>query len=196
MGYFSRRAQLFCLSAGLPMLLSFVGMQVFAEVSRRHEVTAFARRNSTVDQTLWSASRARAYNAGLVLDLGTPIAVLRIPSLRLEVPVYPDDSERYLNRGVGIISGMRMPGEGGHVGIAGHRDGFFRVLKSISRGDRIELQTRAGPQTYRVSSIRIVSSTDRHVLAETAEPSVTLVTCYPFYYIGSAPQRFIVHAER
>lgn len=196
MGDFSRRAQLSCLCVGLPLLLSFVGMRVFAEVSRSREVAAFNKDTPAVDQALWSASRARAYASGLAIDIGAPVAVLRIPSLGLEVPVYPDDGERYLNRGVGIISGTRLPGEGGHVGIAGHRDGFFRVLKNISPGDRIELRTRAGPQVYRVSSIRVVPSTDRHVLAETAEPSVTLVTCYPFYYIGSAPQRFIVHGER
>src|SRR4029450_12771554 len=115
------------------------------------------------------------------LDLEAPVAILRIPALRLEVPVYASDGEPYLNRGVGIISGMHLSDEGGHVGIAGHRDGFFRALKNISHGDSVELLTRTGVRRYHVSSIRVVARTDRHVLADTVAPSVTLVTCYPFY---------------
>jgi sortase A len=195
MDNFYRRLQVCCMCLGVSLLLLFAGARVLGEVSSRQQVAAFER-EVAVDRSLWSPSRARAYEAGLRLDLEAPVAILRIPSLRLEVPVYARDSEQYLNRGVGIITGMHMPDEGGHVGIAGHRDGFFRALKTISHGDRIELRTRSELRVYRVSSIRVVSQTDRHVLADTVAPSVTLVTCYPFYFVGSAPDRFIVHGER
>jgi sortase A len=190
-----RRLQLCSLCIGITLLLLFTAAQVYAQVSSRQQVAAF-KRSAAVDQSLWSSSRARAYETSLRLDIDAPVAILRIPSLRLEVPVYASDGEQYLNRGVGIIAGMHLPDDGGHVGIAGHRDGFFRALKNISHDDSIELQTRTGVRRYHVSSIRVVARTDRHVLADTVAPSVTLVTCYPFYFVGSAPDRFIVHAER
>jgi sortase A len=190
-----RRLQVGSLCVGISLLSLFTGARVFAQVSSRQQIAAFER-NAAVDRSLWSSSRARAYETSLRFELDAPVAILRIPSLHLEVPVYARDGWQYLNRGVGIISGMHLPDEGGHVGIAGHRDGFFRALKNISQGDAIELLTRTGVRRYHVSSIRIVARTDRHVLADTVAPSVTLVTCYPFYFVGGAPERFIVHAER
>ena len=191
----SQRLRLCCVYLGVALLLLFVGARVFAEISSRRQIAAFERNLQAPDQSSWSRSRARAYAQALSLDLGEPVAVLRIPAVNLRVPVYGSDSERYLNRGVGVISGMHLPDRRGNVGIAGHRDGFFRALKDIARGDLIELQTQAGLRTYRVRWIQIVPQSDRHVLADTAAPSVTLVTCYPFYYIGSAPLRFVVHGE-
>jgi sortase A len=87
---------------------------------------------------------------------------------------------------------MGLPDKGGNIGIAGHRDGFFRVLKDIQPGQRIEVETRARVHRFRVVSTEVVDPTDLHVLADTLEPTVTLVTCFPFYFLGSAPQRFIV----
>ena len=89
---------------------------------------------------------------------------------------------------------MGTPDTGGNVGIAGHRDGFFRVLKDIKVGDVIEVRTRIKMHRYRVTSIDIVDKTDKRLLADTDEPGVTLVTCYPFYFLGNAPQRYIVAA--
>jgi sortase A len=121
--------------------------------------------------------------------------VLRIPRIGLQVPVLPGSDDLTLNRAVGIIPGTAMPGEAGNVAIAGHRDGFFRGLKDLETGDAIELETLAGKQEYRVASIRIVDDTELSVLAPTTEPVLTLVTCYPFYFIGNAPQRYIIRAE-
>ena len=118
--------------------------------------------------------------------------MLRIPSLNLEVPVFEHDDELSLNRGAGLIAGMGLPDRGGNVGIAGHRDGYFRVLKDIKVGDLIEIRTRIKLHRYRVTSIDIVDETDNRRLADTELPAVTLVTCYPFYFLGNAPQRFIV----
>ena len=100
-----------------------------------------------------------------------------------------------LNRGVGRIAGTSRVGESGNLGIAGHRDGFFRGLKDIAVGDKIELATANGTDTYVVDKIQIVNPNDVTVLRPTLESSLTLVTCYPFYFIGGAPQRYIVHAS-
>jgi len=101
-----------------------------------------------------------------------------------------------LNRGVGHIDGTPRPGEPGNVGIAGHRDGFFRGLKDVTAGDVIEVETLSQRLRYRIQSLTIVSPQSVDVLEPTAEPALTLVTCYPFYYVGSAPQRFIVRARQ
>jgi sortase A len=122
------------------------------------------------------------------------VAVLTIPSLKLEVPVFDNDDELSLNRGAGLVAGMGRPDTGGNVGIAGHRDGFFRALKDIKVGDEIVIRTQLKLHRYRVTSIDIVEKFDNRLLADTELPGVTLVTCYPFYFVGNAPQRYIVAA--
>ena len=124
-----------------------------------------------------------------------PLAILRIPDLGLEVPVYASASDLHLNRGAGLIEGMGLPDKGGNLGIAGHRDGFFRVLKDVVPGQRIEIETQKRKHSYRVVSTEVVDPTDLRVLADTLDPTVTLVTCFPFYFLGSAPQRFIVRGQ-
>jgi sortase A len=149
-----------------------------------------------VDDSLWSEKRIRAYRDSLAMQFDAPIAVLRIPKLRLEVPVLEGTDDLSLNRGVGWIDGTARPGERGNLGIAGHRDGFFRGLKDIGTGDTMTLETLAGSEDYVVDGIRIVNPEDTFVLDATAEPVLTLVTCYPFYFVGDAPQRYIVRAVR
>jgi len=99
-----------------------------------------------------------------------------------------------LNRAVGHIEGTASPGENGNVGIGGHRDSFFRGLKDVVTGDEIEILTQKESTTYVIDQITIVNPSDVSVLAPRSRSSVTLVTCYPFYFIGSAPQRYIVQA--
>lgn len=146
------------------------------------------------DQSLWSVQRIKAYASSFAGDLEPPLAVLRIPKLQLEVPVLNGTDELTLNRGVGRIAGTAFPGEDGNIGIAGHRDGFFRGLKSMAAGDAIELSTPRTTAVYRVQRIRITSPHDTSVLQPRSEPSLTLVTCYPFYFAGHAPKRYIVEA--
>jgi sortase A len=100
-----------------------------------------------------------------------------------------------LNRGVGRIAGTSLPGQGGNIGIAGHRDGFFRTLKDIRTGDAIELVTTSGKDIFVVDQIRITNRGDVSVLRPRAKRSLTLVTCYPFYFVGPAPSRYIVEAS-
>jgi sortase A len=121
--------------------------------------------------------------------------VLRIPRLTLEVPVYGDTSDLNLDRGAGRIPGTAGLEQSGNIGIAAHRDGFFRKLKDVELGMVIILEHSGRAQRYHITEISIVSPEDGSVLAPTDKPSVTLVTCYPFYFVGSAPQRFIVRGE-
>ena len=111
------------------------------------------------------------------------------------MPVFDGTDDLILNRGAGRISGTAKPGQPGNIGIAAHRDGFFRGLKDIRVGDRIELRTQGDASLYAVDDIEIVQPTDVTVLRNRPSPSLTLVTCYPFYFVGDAPQRYIVHAS-
>lgn len=146
------------------------------------------------DQGLWSAQRVRDYTAGAEDAGAPPLALLTIDTLDLTVPVYDGTEEDVLSRGVGRVRGTARVDTEGNLGIAGHRDSFFRPLKDIREGDRIELRTAGGTVTYSVSSIVIVDPEDVSVLAPTSERTLTLVTCYPFYYVGHAPKRYIVKA--
>jgi sortase A len=152
---------------------------------------AFAVR---VDQRLWDPGRIKAYARTLARPAPPPLAVLHIRRLGLEVPVLEGTDEWTLDRAVGHIEGTAGPGETGNIGIAGHRDGFFRVLKDVATGDVLELALRGGPRRFRVEHVSIVGPDDAEVIAPTARSLVTLVTCYPFYFVGPAPQRFIVQA--
>lgn len=123
-----------------------------------------------------------------------PVAVLRIAKLGIEVPVYPDLTELNLSRGAGWVGGTAAPNTGGNMAIAAHRDQYFRPLKDIQVGDSMELESLSGRGEFRVSRIAIVDPEDVSVLDDTAVSTITLVTCYPFYFIGNAPQRYIVQA--
>jgi sortase A len=152
-----------------------------------------APKNET-DYTLWAKARIRAYRAMANLSLDAPVAVLSIPRLRLTVPVFEGTGSTALNRGLGRIAGTAGLGTSGNLGIAGHRDGFFRVLKDIELGDLIQIRTRGGEDIYAVASRTVVDRRNTGVLQPTSYPVLTLVTCYPFYFVGDAPERFIVKA--
>lgn len=123
-----------------------------------------------------------------------PLGVLEIPSIHLQVPLMEGADAQNLNRGVGRIPGTARPGETGNIGIAGHRDSFFKKLKYVKAGDQVVLRSAAGTDTYVVSQFQIVSPRDVSVLRAKDSPALTLVTCYPFAFIGSAPERFVVTA--
>src|SRR3954469_5549597 len=147
-----------------------------------------------VDMKLWSTARVKAYKAVLTQDTPPTLAILRIPRLKLEVPVYDGTSDAVLDLAAGRIEDTALPGTPGNVGIAAHRDGFFRVLKDIKEGDALVLDTPVATEQYKVEWIRITTPEDVSVIDPTPGPAVTLVGCYPFYHVGSAPQRFIVRA--
>jgi sortase A len=148
-----------------------------------------------VDFSLWSSKRISDYRDALTRHVSPPLAVLRVPKIHLEVPVFDGTDELTLNHGVGRIIGTSKPGQPGNVGIAGHRDGFFRGLKDIGVGDAVVLITLQGIQKYGVDHVQIVEPDDVSILSDRGFPSLTMVTCYPFYFIGDAPQRYIVQCS-
>jgi sortase A len=119
---------------------------------------------------------------------------LRIPRLNVTAMVREGADSATLRRAVGHIPGTALPGHAGNVALAGHRDTFFRALRNIKKDDTIDFETESGTYQYVVESTKIVAPRDVGVLAASRDKSLTLVTCYPFYYVGSAPKRFIVRA--
>ncbi|MCI0418797.1 MAG: class D sortase [Acidobacteria bacterium] len=144
----------------------------------------------------WATQRPHRRQQTLPSGTLPPIGRLQIPAIDLSVIVLAGTDEWTLNRAAGHIEGTALPWELGNTGIAGHRDSFFRGLRKISRNDRILLTTTRGVFQYRVEAVEIVDPTDVQVLKASLHPTLTLVTCYPFYFVGSAPKRFIVKAER
>jgi sortase A len=188
---------------GLACLVTWGALHIERATGARHELERFAvlkaaasQQTATPDLSLWGSERIRAWRRTLNEPAPPPIAVLRIPKIRLEVPVLPGTDDFALNRAVGHIEDTALPGTDGNSGIAGHRDGFFRGLKDIGPDDAIEVETLRGKEVYRVERIWVVAPEDVSVLDPTPTRSLTLVTCYPFYHVGPAPQRYIVRAVR
>jgi sortase A len=136
-------------------------------------------------------------------SLSTPVAAangligrMEIPRLGLSAIVVEGTGRTALRRGVGHIPGTALPGEAGNVGLSGHRDTFFRPLKDLRTTDEIRFSTLKGDFRYEVESLRVVEPSDVGVLAPSGENVLTLVTCYPFFYIGAAPKRFVVRARQ
>lgn len=127
---------------------------------------------------------------------GDVIGEMGVPRLGLKVIVVQGDSAKILRRAVGHIIETALPGKVGNVTLAGHRDSFFRPLRNIQPGDAITFKTLDGDFRYRVESTAVVPPDDLQVLEPSSERMLTLITCFPFYYIGSAPNRFIVHARQ
>jgi sortase A len=125
---------------------------------------------------------------------GSTIGRVEIPRLGVSAVIRAGSDARTLRLAVGYIPGTALPGENGNMGLAGHRDTFFRKLRNINPDDEIRVTTKDGVYHYYVQRTDIVQPNDVWVLNSTAYPALTLVTCYPFSYIGSAPQRFIVRA--
>jgi sortase A len=139
-----------------------------------------------------AASTAKLPEAGRAGLIGR----IEVPRLDVSVVVMEGSSEAVLRHAAGHIEGTPLPGEPGNVGISAHRDTFFRPLRNIRENDIVAVTTLRGEYRYRVVSTRIVSPGDVWVLKASNHEVLTLVTCYPFYFIGAAPGRFIVRAER
>ena len=120
---------------------------------------------------------------------------MEIPKLHLSAVVFQGTDSSVLDDGVGHLEGSALPGQNGNVVLAAHRDTFFRSLRNIKRGDLITVTTPSGIRQYSVDSTEVVSPTDISVAYPTPKPTLTLITCYPFYYVGHAPKRFIVRAR-
>jgi sortase A len=168
-------------------LLSYVGANyIYARFYQAHLLTQFVPHPPVLS----------SINAQNPLLEGMPIGKLEIPRLNLSVVVLEGVEENTLRLAAGHVPQTSLPGRPGNVAIAAHRDTFFRSLRHIQNNDLIRLTTNEGVFEYVVDWTRIVKPTDVEVLAPTDKPSVTLVTCYPFRYVGSAPDRFIVRARQ
>ena len=189
-----RTVEILAWTVGVALLVTYSASRSWFAYGSERGIASFDA-VQRVDMSTWSRERIAQYRAALQ-TAGTPQAVLRIPSVNLVVPVFEGTSEENLNRGAGRIEGTAHIGESGNVGIAAHRDGFFRVLKDVRVGSVIQLERLDGTDTYRIVATSIVDPSDVSVLAATPKNAITLVTCYPFYFVGSAPQRFIVRAEK
>jgi sortase A len=126
---------------------------------------------------------------------GDVLGRIEIPRLGMMVAILQGTTSKTLQLGVGHIQGTALPGKQGNIGIAGHRDTYFRSLKDIRVSDRIQIQTATGLSRYEVDWVQVVAPGDIEVLAPSEKSAITLVTCYPFYFIGPAPKRFVVHAR-
>jgi sortase A len=127
---------------------------------------------------------------------GDALGRIEIPRLGLSVVVLQGTTSKTLLLGVGHMEGTALPGQAGNIGIAGHRDTYFRTLKNIRRDDEILLQTATGIAKYEVDWIQITAPGDGGIVLPSTKSALTLVTCYPFHYIGAAPERYVVHAHR
>jgi sortase A len=162
------------------------------------------------DARLYQALQSRRFDQrlpaksnGHVADCSTfasgdssSIGQLHIPRIGLSVVVLEGDDARALRRGAGHIPRSAWAGHAGNLAIAGHRDTFFRGLRDVRKDDEIELTTLNGSYVYRVESIQIVGSSEMQVLDKTTASVLTLITCFPFSYIGPAPSRFVVRAHQ
>jgi sortase A len=207
-----RRAEQIILAIGLALLAMWAAARLHRSVASKAAITQFEAEEvanaaegappssdpalgSNVDFRLWSVKRVVAYKESLAKKTDAPLAVLRIPKISLEVPIFNDTDDLTLNRGVGRILGTAQVGQPGNLGIAGHRDGFFRGLQSIVTGDAVELARPGHTDRYTVTQIRIVTPEDTYVLDPTPGSTLTLVTCFPFYFVGNAPKRYVVTAS-
>jgi len=147
------------------------------------------------DYSLWNKARIGHYEDSLKIDSAPPLGILTVEKINLQVPIYNGTDDVTLDRGAGRIKGMAKMDEDGNLGISGHRDGFFRGMKDVEVGDDIDIQTTRGTENYEITSITIVPKEDISVLARSTEKKLTIVTCYPFYFVGHAPKRLIVTAK-
>ena len=142
-----------------------------------------------------AASQLPANLPRAIVKEGEVLGRMEISRLGMSIVILEGTSSRTLRLGVGHIAGTAFPGEPGNIGIAGHRDSYFRALKDIRSGDEISIQTATGLSRYQVDRVQMLEPSNIAVLAPTAIPGITLVTCYPFYFVGPAPRRFVVHAH-
>ena len=172
------------------LALSYVG---FALLDARLYQAEQARR---FERALKETNLARAESPAIAVSEGSPLGRIEISAVGLTVMVLEGADEGTLRRAVGHIRGTPMPGQRGNVALAGHRDTFFRGLRKIRVNDEITLTTLSGSYRYRVDSTKVVKPEETEVLKDDGDDILTLVTCYPFNFVGSAPSRFIVRAHR
>jgi sortase A len=215
LGRLSRWARIMFLAAGAAMLGYCVIVVIDSWVSQLYERQQFdqALKNSKTAAVVPQSGEAMAAGpvpstastafgapsaavAGSVIPgRGGPLGRMDIARIGLQVMIMEGIDEGTLHKAAGHIPGTAMPGERGNIAIAGHRDTLFRALRNIRQGDEITLTTLSGSMRYRVDSLTVVRPEDTEALYDNNADTLTLITCYPFSFIGSAPMRFIVRAR-
>jgi len=178
----------------------------FFQQDQNRRMNALLRRSAesaAVGEKVSAPSRTGAMPDGVMPAPTTSVHILRgdlvaridIPRLKVSEAVIEGDDTDTLRHAVGHIPGTALPGQPGNIGLAGHRDSFFRKIGQLKDGDTLILETARGTFSYHVAKRAIVAPNDTSVLNSTNEPALTLVTCYPFRYIGPAPKRYVITAR-
>jgi sortase A len=171
--------------------------ELLEQALANHPPVPVSARSASETDALSSFKRTQKRLESPPPEEGELLGRIHIPRLGVTAVVLEGVGKRTLRRAAGHIPATALPSEDdGNIGIAAHRDSFFRALKDVRKDDTIELTTLDGTHRYQVEWTKIVEPDDTSVLAPTGQPALTLVTCYPFYYVGSAPKRFIVRANR
>jgi sortase A len=192
----SQRALLACAALLLSYCALALGDAWLFQRRESRELARLLRERNRASQAAPPAKSAASPEKAPAIAVGELIGRIEVPRLLLSVVVVEGVDRTSLRRAVGHIPGTALPGERGNVGLAGHRDTFFRALKDIKIKDEIQLSTLRGNFQYQVVSLRIVDPDNVGVLASSGENVLTLVTCYPFYFVGPAPKRWIVRARQ
>ena len=170
------------------VLLGYVGLTLldarYSQASAEH----------TLDTQIQNLKKSDPSHPRAPLKSGDVLGRIEIPRLGMSFAILQGTSWRTLRLGAGHIEGTPLPGQPGNSGIAGHRDTFFRELRKIQAHDEIQLQTATGLIHYEVDWVKVVQPDDVSVLTPSSDTALTLVTCYPFYFVGPASKRFVVHA--
>jgi sortase A len=193
MQFFLRRCRDAFLVTGI-LILGYCGyVLVDTKVYQDRETRQFQQQIR--DSKPGIAAGVRVRPASYRSPAGEPLGEIELTRIGVTAIILEGTSERILRRAVGHVSGTAMPGQPGNVAIAGHRDTFFRALRNVREGDEITVSTLEGSYRYRVDSIKVVGPNDIEVLDNSGGDILTLVTCYPFYFVGPAPRRFVVRAQ-
>jgi len=174
-----------CLWAIGFIVLGYCGMAWISARLHQAEGSAELDRLRTTQQQSDDTQATAPPHGGLV-------GRMEIPRLHLSAVIFEGTDEPVLSEGVGHLTGSALPGQKGNIVLAGHRDSFFRALRNIRGGDVVDVDSGQGSRRYIVRTTQIIQPTQIEVLEPTRNPTLTLVTCYPFYYVGHAPKRFIV----
>ena len=177
------------------LILGYCGFVLLdAKVYQAYETRQFQQQIKDFKPVI--TSKGRVQDVSFHPLTGKPLGEIELTRIGVTAMILEGTDDRTLRRAVGHIPGTPLPGQPGNVAIAGHRDTFFRALRNVRQDDEITLMTLEGSYRYRVDSIKVVGPKDTQVLDNSGDDILTLVTCYPFYFVGPAPRRFIVRAQR
>ena len=178
------------LAIGGCLLVLSAGWNLFAQTYALGS-SLFIKPNSSLEKVSFDINNQQVYRP----DLGTEFATLKIDAVNLQHRIIHGDGDLELKKGVGHYAGSTLPGEGGNAVLSGHRDTVFRPLEGIKIGDEVEIETDYGVYKYKVANTRVTNPNDTTVTMPTDNEKLTMYTCYPFNYVGRAPNRFIVECD-